>query len=66
MTKCSFCGNDLTPGTGMMYAQKDAKIFYFCSKKCEKNMLKLGRKPNVTNWSSLLMKRAVKQAAKPE
>ena len=34
-----------------MFVQKDAKILYFCSSKCEKNMLKLRRKPITTKWS---------------
>lgn len=59
--KCTFCGKEIPPGTGKMYIKKDAKIFYFCSKKCEKNLLKLKRKPNVTKWSDYLLKRTVKK-----
>jgi len=51
MVKCTFCGDVLDPGTGTMYVQKDAKILYFCSSKCEKNMLKLKRKPYQMKWS---------------
>jgi|TARA_B100001971_G_C17761891_1_gene320604 large subunit ribosomal protein L24e len=51
MAKCSFCGNDLERGTGKMYVKKDAKIFYFCSMKCEKNLLKLRRKPRNIKWT---------------
>jgi large subunit ribosomal protein L24e len=61
MTKCTFCGTDITPGTGLMYVQNDAKIFFFCSRKCEKNMIQLKRKPNKTNWSSYLTKRTEKK-----
>ena len=35
----------------MMYVQADAKILYFCGKKCEKNTLKLKRKPYQVKWS---------------
>jgi large subunit ribosomal protein L24e len=49
--KCSFCGTEIPPGTGLMYVQKDGKILYFCSKKCEKNMLKLKRKPRKVKWT---------------
>jgi large subunit ribosomal protein L24e len=49
--KCSFCGIEIPPGTGLMYVQKDGKIFYFCGRKCEKNMLKLGRKPRKIKWT---------------
>ncbi len=61
MVKCSFCGTEIPPGTGLMYIKKDSKIFHFCSRKCEKNMIQLRRKPNVTKWSSLLIKRTVKK-----
>ncbi|MBI2523017.1 50S ribosomal protein L24e [Candidatus Woesearchaeota archaeon] len=51
MAKCTFCGNSIALGTGKIFVQKDAKILYFCSSKCEKNMLKLNRKPITTRWS---------------
>lgn len=49
--KCTFCGKDIPKGSGKMYIKKDAKIYYFCSNKCEKNLLKLGRKPRTTEWT---------------
>ncbi|MBI2650991.1 50S ribosomal protein L24e [Candidatus Woesearchaeota archaeon] len=51
MAKCTFCGIVIPKGTGKMYVQKDAKILYFCSMKCEKNTLKLKRKAITTKWS---------------
>ena len=51
MPACSFCGYVLIKGTGKLYVKKDSKIFYFCSMKCEKNMIKLGRKPRETKWT---------------
>ncbi len=51
MVICSFCGSTLAKGTGMMYVKKDAKVLYFCSTKCEKNMNKLGRKARTTEWT---------------
>lgn len=51
MAKCSFCGDAIEKGTGKMYVKVDSKILYFCSSKCEKNMLKLKRKPMNTKWS---------------
>lgn len=50
MEKCTFCNEELTPGTGKMYIKKDGKIWYFCSRTCEKNMLKLHRKPSEQKW----------------
>ncbi len=48
--KCSFCGEEIVKGTGKMVVRKDGKVFYFCSSKCEKNMLKLRRNPNKVKW----------------
>jgi len=50
MPKCSFCGSELKTGTGKMFVKRDGKILYFCSKKCEKNMLKLKRNPSKVKW----------------
>ncbi|MDI6916285.1 MAG: 50S ribosomal protein L24e [Thermoplasmatales archaeon] len=51
MRKCSFCGDDIEPGTGKMFVRKDATVLLFCSSKCEKNMLKLKRNPRRRKWS---------------
>lgn len=51
MAKCSFSGDEIPAGTGMMYVKKDGKVLYFKNSKCFKNFLKLGRKPLNTRWS---------------
>ena len=51
MAKCSFCGIDIPKGTGKMFVKLDGKIFYFCTSKCEKNTLKMKRKPHTTGWT---------------
>ena len=48
--KCSFCTREIEQGTGSMYVKKTGKVFYFCSSKCEKNQLKLGRNPAKVGW----------------
>jgi len=50
MVKCSFCGKDIEQGTGKIYVYKTGKIENFCSMKCEKNLLKLKRKPAKIKW----------------
>lgn len=50
--KCSFCGTEIARGTGKMFVKKDGVIFYFCSIKCEKNLLKLKRQPQQTEWTN--------------
>lgn len=49
--KCTFCDKEIQKGTGKMYVKIDGRIFYFCSNKCEKNMIKLERKPRTTTWA---------------
>lgn len=51
MVRCTFCDKEIEEGTGTMYVKKDGKIFWFCTKKCEKNLLKLKRVPRVTRWT---------------
>jgi len=52
MVKCTFCGTDISIGTGIIFVKKDSKVLNFCSRKCEKNMLKLGRKARTTKWTA--------------
>ena len=51
MAKCTFCGNNIERGRGKIYVGKEEKVLYFCSSKCEKNHVKLGRKFLETKWS---------------
>jgi large subunit ribosomal protein L24e len=51
MENCTFCGTPIPVGTGKMYVKKDARILYFCSRRCEKNLLKLGRNPRTTTFT---------------
>lgn len=51
MVKCSFCGYNITPGTGTLFVKKDGKTLDFCSRKCEKNMLVLKRKARNLKWT---------------
>jgi large subunit ribosomal protein L24e len=55
--KCSFCENLIKTGTGKIYAKKDGKILYFCTMKCEKNMLKLRRKAVKLKWTRTSQKK---------
>jgi large subunit ribosomal protein L24e len=52
MNTCTFCGKTMSPGTGKIYVKKDSKIFYFCTSKCERNMLVLKHKPRTTKWTN--------------
>ena len=46
-----------------MFVQKTGKIMWFCSKKCEKNTMKLKRDPRKFKWTG---KHEKKMAVKSE
>ncbi|MFO7678147.1 MAG: 50S ribosomal protein L24e [Thermoplasmatota archaeon] len=48
---CSFCGNDIEPGTGKIFVKKDGTVLNFCKMKCQKNMLNLKRIPRRIEWT---------------
>ncbi len=50
--RCSFCNLPIEPGRGKMFVKRDGTVFYFCSSKCERNMLKLRRKPRKVRWAA--------------
>ncbi len=41
----------MEPGTGKLFYFKTGKLMSFCSTKCEKNAIKLGRKPREQKWT---------------
>ena len=51
MANCSFCGSKIEQGTGMIFVKKDGRAFNFCSSKCRKYQLKLGRNPAKFKWT---------------
>jgi len=56
MPKCSFCGKSIPKGTGKMFVFTSGKVLNFCANKCEKNMLKLKRKPLKIRWTEAYRK----------
>ena len=58
MPKCSFCKYDIEQGTGKIFVKIDGGLLYFCSMKCEKNMLKLKRSPRKLKWTAAYEKGA--------
>ena len=51
MARCSFCEESIKQGTGKIYVKKEGKILNFCGMKCEKNMIKLERRPALFKWT---------------
>jgi large subunit ribosomal protein L24e len=50
--ECSFCGKEIPEGTGKIYVKTNGTILYFCSRKCEKNLLQLNRNPKKFKWTT--------------
>ena len=48
---CTFCGDEIEPGTGRMYIKKDGVVYNFCTSKCYKNLVILRRVPRRTTWT---------------
>jgi large subunit ribosomal protein L24e len=48
---CSFCGEPVEPGTGMIYIKKTGEQMAFCSSKCRTNKLDLGREARYQEWT---------------
>jgi large subunit ribosomal protein L24e len=51
--ECSFCGTKIPRGTETIFVTKRGKALYFCTSKCERNMLKLERKERDVKWTNL-------------
>ena len=62
---CSFCGEQIEPGTGKMYVRKDGTTLLFCTNKCYKNMVELKRVPRNVTWTkAYATKKSITMAAK--
>lgn len=62
---CSFCGEQIEPGTGKMYVRKDGTTLLFCTNKCYKNMVELKRVPRNVTWTKAhATKKGITMAAK--
>jgi len=49
--KCSFCGKEIAPGTGMGFVRRDGKVLRFCTAKCRKSTLNMRRDPRKFKWT---------------
>ena len=48
---CTFCGSAIETGTGKMFIKKDGSVFHFCSAKCQRNQVGLGRINRHVRWT---------------
>ena len=51
MVKCVFCGREEESFRGVHRINNDGSISYFCSGKCRKNALNLGRDKRKVRWT---------------
>jgi large subunit ribosomal protein L24e len=52
---CNFSGEEIEPGTGVMYVKRDGTVLWFKDSKARKNM-KLGRNPRKVKWTRRYVK----------
>ena len=58
--QCSFCAQEIEPGTGAMFVKRDGTVFHFCSGSCRKQQLHLRRVGHRFKWTRA---HALKKAA---
>lgn len=63
---CNFCGNEIPHGKERIFVITKGKVFHFCSRKCEKNLLKLKRKPREVKWTRAYREEKEIRIKKPE
>jgi large subunit ribosomal protein L24e len=64
---CTFCGDEIEPGTGKMYIKKDGVVYNFCTSKCFKNRVILGRLPRRTTWTQYYAReKQIRMKGEPE
>ncbi len=61
MVICTFCGREVSIGTGLTIFKRDGSSMHFCSRKCEKNQLKLHRNPAHFKWTTKFASSAKKK-----
>ncbi|WP_254768505.1 50S ribosomal protein L24e [Salinilacihabitans rarus] len=47
---CDYTGEEIEPGTGIMYVRNDGTVLHFVNSKAEKNYM-LGREPRDLEWT---------------
>ena len=62
--QCSFCAQEIEPGTGTMFVKRDGTVFQFCSSSCRKQQLGLGRIGHRLKWTrAYALKRAAERSS---
>ena len=48
---CAFSGDDIEPGTGLMYVKRNGEVLYYKSRKCLREHQGLGRVNRYVKWT---------------
>lgn len=62
MTKCTFCGDEAQYFQGINLIKNDGTVDFYCSSKCRKNALKLGRDKKRMKWTEAYKLELAKEA----
>lgn len=54
---CSFCANDIEPGTGITFVRKNGQVVRFCSRKCRRSLIDFKRDPRKYKWTKKYVKK---------
>lgn len=49
--RCSYCGSEIAPGTGLVLVRNDGSMLRFCSSKCHK-YYRMGRDSKKLPWTA--------------
>jgi large subunit ribosomal protein L24e len=52
MTKCVFCGKESSPYKGVHLIKNDGSVNFYCSSKCRRNSINLGRDKKKIKWTT--------------
>ncbi len=50
--RCSFCGYEFPPGTGILYVRRDGSMQWFCSRKCRISLVEFKRDQRKLKWTA--------------
>ena len=63
LAKCVFCGCEQDDFMGTYLVRNDGGMIYYCSSKCRKNHLKLGRDKRRMKWTEAFKESQIKRLA---
>ncbi len=64
LAKCIFCGCEQEDFRGTYLIKNEGSVVYYCSSKCKKNHLKLGRDKRKIRWAEAFHEQRTKAKAK--